>query len=102
MSAEETHRYYLVEPQIYDSLQKQIDITRGFPQGKTLRGLPLREELSVDIQGRVLIAVDKWRFIPEDTELIAPYISSGKIVEITRDEWWSILYPEDDITELEY
>jgi hypothetical protein len=55
----------------------------------TLRGLPPFDELTLanDDSERGLIAIDKWRFTPEDDELIAPAIQAGLIEELTKEEF---------------
>lgn len=87
MSAEETHRFFLIEPQLYDALHKQIDDMRGYPKGDTQRALPLREWLRTDENGLVFLSVDKWRITKDDLALIAPHVESGAIIEINRQTW---------------
>jgi len=91
---DETHRYFVCEAATYTQLASAVDQSRGYPHGVgtravTLRGLPPFDELTLanDDSERGLIAIDKWRFTPEDDELIAPAIQAGLIEELTKEEF---------------
>lgn len=94
-------RYYVVQPDIYTALAADVDKSRGYPRGVgtravTLRGLPPFDKLKLanDESGRGLIAIDNWRFIPADDELIAPAIAAGLIEELTLEQYQT-LRPEE-------
>jgi len=98
MDTEETHRFFLIEPQLYDALHKQIDEMRGYPKGDTIRALPLREWLRTDEDGWVFLSVDKWRITEDDLALIAPHVESGAIIEIDRQTWQDAQASEEELT----
>jgi len=98
---DETHRYFKCDSATYTQLAAAVDQSRGYPRGVgtravTLRGLPPFEELELanDDSGRGLIAIDKWRFIPADDELLAPAIGAGLIEELTLEQYQT-LRPEE-------
>lgn len=91
---DETHRYFKCDPDTYTQLASAVDQSRGYPRGVgtravTLRGLPLVGDLELanDDSGMVIIAIDKWRFEPEDDELLAPAIGAGLVEELTKAEF---------------
>jgi hypothetical protein len=94
---DETHRYFVCDPDTYTQLASAVDQSRGYPHGAgtravTLRGLPTFDELELanDNSGRGLIAIDKWRFTPSDDELLAPAIGAGLIEELTLSEYQNL------------
>lgn len=94
---DETHRYFKCDGETYTQLAAAVDQSRGYPNGVgtravTLRGLPPFDELELanDGSGRGLIAIDKWRFKPEDDELLAPAIEAGLIEELTAEEFQNL------------
>ena len=91
---DQTHRFFKCDPATYTQLAAAVDQSRSYPHGVgtravTLRGLPTFDELELanDNSGRGLIAIDKWRFTPDDDELIAPAIGAGLIEELTKEEF---------------
>ena len=97
----ETHRYFKCDQATYEQLSDAVDQSRGYPRGLgtravTLRGLPPFDDLDLanDSSGRGLIAIDKWRFTPQDDELLEPAIQAGLIEELTKEQFDDLLEEE--------
>lgn len=97
---DQTHRYFKCDKATYEQLSAAVDQSRGYPRGVgskavTLRGLPPFGELTLanDNSGRGLIAIDKWRFTPDDEAMLAPAIQAGLIEELTKEEFEQFTFP---------
>ena len=97
---DKTHRYFKCDQATYTQLAAAVDQSRGYPHGAgtravTLRGLPTFDELELanDDSGRGLIAIDKWRFTPDDEAMLAPAIQAGLIEELTKEEFEQFTFP---------
>lgn len=65
-------RFYSCDVGVYDQLSKAVDESRNYPRGGTQRGLPESSflQMATDGSGKLLIAIDCWRFTPEDDAMI--------------------------------
>ena len=94
--------YFIATPEIYPSLEGYVDQSRGYPIGgskaSTLRGLPPAEDLKTtnDGSGNLMLQLETWRVNSADFTSLDPYISSGGVSVITRDEWDALLPVEDE------
>ena len=99
----DTHRFFKCDQVTYTQLAAAVDQSRGYPKGVgskavTLRGLPPFDDLDLanDDSGRGLIAIDKWRFTPDDEEMLAPAIQAGLIEELTAEDFENLQTQESD------
>ena len=83
------YRYYACDKTIYNQLASAVDASRGYPKQHTKRGLPLVEELpeAIDGSGKVLIAIDCWRFNAEDDAMLEAPAAAGLVTELTKDDY---------------
>lgn len=88
-------RYYVCEKTTYGQLAAAVDASRGYPKQYTKRGLPLVEELpeATDGSGKVLIAIDCWRFNADDDAMLEAPTAAGLVTELTKDDY-DALKPE--------
>lgn len=93
---ENGHRYFQLPESLYDIFRSLIRARRGYPRGATLRGLQDPSELHRAANGDILVAVDFWRFEQEDEDMIAPGITSGVIIEYTKEAFAALL-PANEI-----
>lgn len=82
-------RFFACDVLVYDQLSQKVDESRGYPnnQGTTLRGLPESQflQIATDGSGNLLIAIDCWRFTPEDDAMIEA--AGDAIKELTQTEF---------------
>lgn len=82
-------RFFSCDVLVYDQLSQKVDESRGYPnnQGTTLRGLPESQflQMATDGSGKLLIAIDCWRFTPEDDAMIEA--AGDAIKELTQTEF---------------
>lgn len=82
-------RFFSCDVLVYDELSKKVDESRNYPnrQGTTLRGLPESRflQMATDGSGNLLIAIDYWRFTPEDDAMIEA--AGDGIKELTQAEF---------------
>jgi len=82
-----THRFFRIDPAVYTSLTDYVDTSRGYPNERTTRGLPLFEWLLHDEDGWGLLAIDKWRFVSSDEAVVTGAIDDGTVEEITTADY---------------
>lgn len=95
-AADTGRRFFAVSAQVYAALTNAIDSARNYPQGEgtaavTDRGLPLPENLTVAIDGRLLISVETWRVTAADKQMIAPALLAGHLTELTNMQYAELL-----------
>ena len=82
-------RFFSCDVLVFDQLSKKVDESRNYPnrQGTTLRGLPESRflQMATDGSGNLLIAIDSWRFTPEDDAMIEA--AGDGIKELTQTEF---------------
>jgi hypothetical protein len=80
-------RFYSCDVDLYAQLSKAVDESRNYPQGPTLRGLPESQflQMATDGSGNLLIAIDCWRFTPEDDAMIEA--AGDGVKELTQTEF---------------
>lgn len=82
-------RFFACDVLVYDQLSQKVDESRGYPnnQGTTLRGLPESQflQMATDGSGNLLIAIDCWRFTPEDDAMIEA--AGDGVKELTQTEF---------------
>ena len=82
-------RFFACDVLVYDQLSQEVDESRGYPnnQGTTLRGLPESSflQMATDGSGYLLIAIDCWRFTPEDDAMIEA--AGDGIKELTQTQF---------------
>ena len=82
-------RFFACDVLVYDQLSQKVDESRNYPnrQGTTLRGLPESQflQMATDGSGNLLIAIDCWRFTPEDDAMIEA--AGDAIKELTQTEF---------------
>ena len=82
-------RFYSCDVGVYEQLSKAVDKSRQYPnrQGTTLRGLPESRflQMATDGSGNLLIAIDCWRFTPEDDAMIEA--AGDGVKELTQTEF---------------
>ena len=82
-------RFFACDVLVYDQLSQKVDESRGYPnnQGTTLRGLPESQflQMATDGSGNLLIAIDSWRFTPEDDAMIEA--AGDGIKELTQTQF---------------
>ena len=82
-------RFFACDVLVYDQLSQKVDESRGYPnnQGTTLRGLPESQflQMATDGSGNLLIAIDCWRFTPEDDAMIEA--AGDAIKELTQTQF---------------
>lgn len=78
-------RYFRSTPAVYAQVCATLDAAYGYPneETKTLRTLPLAEELPTDAEGRVYLAVSS-EFCNYDlpAEILPQLLASGAVEEI--------------------
>jgi hypothetical protein len=83
-------RYFRSTESVYQVVCSQLDAAYGYPNEatKTLRSLPLANELPHDSQQRVYVAVDAdyCNYILP-SELLSQLLASGAIEEITQSQY---------------
>jgi hypothetical protein len=85
----ETHRFFLVKDKdLYESINTQLDISRGFPNENTTRSLTPWEGLIKDADGYGLVVIDKWRFTADDEAKLSLLIENGFIIELSLLEFF--------------
>ncbi len=97
--ADTGYRFYLAASLVYDVIADTISEMRGFPTQKgraqTVRALPLKEQLTVATDGRLMLAVSNRRIKPSDDELLSDPLYAGYIEEVVKADW-EALKPEDE------
>jgi len=82
-------RFFACDVLVYDQLSQKVDESRNYPnrQGTTLRGLPESQflQMATDGSGNLLIAIDCWRFTPEDDAMIEA--AGDAIKELTQTQF---------------
>lgn len=81
-------RFFSCDVLVYDQLSQKVDESRGYPNNKgTMRGLPESRflQMATDGSGNVLIAIDCWRFTPEDDAMIEA--AGDAIKELTQTQF---------------
>ena len=82
-------RFFSCDVLVFDQLSKKVDESRNYPnrQGTTLRGLPESRflQMATDGSGNLLIAIDCWRFTPEDDAMIEA--AGDGIKELTQTDF---------------
>ena len=76
------YRYFRVDPDAYAALTDHVDISRGYPNETTERGLQLFEDLLHEEDGWGLIAIDVWRFTEDDDAVISAAVEAGTVEEL--------------------
>lgn len=71
-----THRFFLFTSRAYDAYATYYDTSRGFPQGRTERGLPLFTNLE-KVGERGLVALKRETLTNEDQTKISASIGAG-------------------------
>ena len=87
-------RYFRSTPAVYQQIGAQLDAAYGYPNAetKTLRTLPLVDDVPTDNQGRVYLAMPA-AYCDYDlpSQILPALIASGAVEEITEDEYRSVL-----------
>lgn len=87
-------RYFRANVAVYESIGSQLDAAYGYPNAetKTLRALPLANELPTDQDGMVYLAISSEYcdyILP--SKLLPQLLASGAVEEITEEAYRSIL-----------
>lgn len=87
-------RYFRATPAVYASICSQLDAAYGYPNAetKTERTLPLANDLPIDGQGRVHLAIDSAYcdyILP--SQLLPDLIASGAVEEIQEADYKAVL-----------
>ena len=87
-------RYFRSTPAVYTGVCSQLDAAYGYPNAetKTERALPLPEELPVDAQGRVYLAISQGYcdyILP--SEMLPQLLASGVVEEVTAQQYAAVL-----------
>ena len=89
-------RYFRSTPAVYQQIGAQLDDAYGYPNAetKTLRTLPLVEDVPTDNQGRVYLAMQS-DYCDYDlpSQILPELIASGAVEEITEAEFRAVLPP---------
>jgi hypothetical protein len=89
-------RYFRSTPDVYTAVCVQLDAAYGYPNAetKTLRSLPLADDLPSDDQGRVYLAItaDYCDYILP-SQLLPELLASGAVEEIDEAAYWAIMPP---------
>ena len=81
-------RHYVVQEPTYVALSDAVNASRGYPWRHTVRGLPVVDDLLSATNGAgKLIAIDCWRFYPDDDAMIN---AATGIQELTYDQFVAI------------
>ena len=95
-------RFFSCDVLVFDQLSKKVDESRNYPnrQGTTLRGLPESRflQMATDGSGNLLIAIDSWRFTPEDDAMIEA--AGDGIKELTQAQF-NLIRPAEVEPEME-
>lgn len=89
-------RYFRAAPDIYADVCAQLDAAWGYPNAetKTLRALPLVEELPTDNAGRVYLSVAaEYCDYILPSQLLPELIPAGLVEELTWAEYAEVLPP---------
>lgn len=80
-------RFFSCDVGLYDQLSKAVDESRNYPRGGSDRGLPESSflQMATDGSGNLLIAIDCWRFTPEDDAMIEA--AGDGVKELTETEF---------------
>jgi hypothetical protein len=87
-------RYFRAMPAVYAQVGAQLDAAYGYPNAdtKTLRTLPLADDLPADGQGRVYLAVDAAYcdyILPG--EMLPQLLASGAVEEVDAATYAAVL-----------
>ncbi len=87
-------RYFRSTVAVYAAICQQLDAAYGYPNEatKTLRTLPLAEELPADAQGRVYLAIsaDYCEYVLP-SQLLPELLASGAVEEIDAETYQASL-----------
>jgi hypothetical protein len=87
-------RYFRANVAVYESICSQLDAAYGYPNTatKTLRALPLANELPTDQDGMVYLAISsEYCDYVLPSELLPQLLASGAVQEITEEVYRSTL-----------
>jgi hypothetical protein len=83
-------RYFRSTPAVYADICAQLDAAYGYPNEatKTLRTLPLADDLPADARGRIYLAVSaEYCEFNLPSELLPQLIAAGLVEEITAAQY---------------
>jgi hypothetical protein len=89
-------RYFRSTPAVYVDVCAQLDAAWGYPNAetKTLRALPLAEELPADDEGRVYLSVAaEYCDYILPSQLLPELIAAGLVEELSEAEYAVVLPP---------
>ncbi len=80
----------------FPNVSDYVNNSRGYPNGATVRGLPLEDDLIVanDDSGRLMLKLATWRVSGEDISALQPFIDDGDVSILTSAEF-AALKPEE-------
>jgi hypothetical protein len=87
-------RYFRANVAVYESICSQLDAAYGYPNTatKTLRALPLANELPTDQDGMVYLAISsEYCDYVLPSELLPQLLASGAVQEIAEQAYRSVL-----------
>jgi hypothetical protein len=87
-------RFFRSLPAVYEQLNAQLDAAYGYPNAetKTLRTLPLAEELLSDDQGRVYLAISaEYCEFNLPSEMLPQLLASGAVEEIDEAAYRAVM-----------
>lgn len=90
-------RYFRSTPAVYADICAKLDAAYGYPNAetKTLRTLPLVDDLPSDGQGRVYLAISaEYCDYNLPSELLPQLIAAGLAEELTDGQYAAVLLPE--------
>lgn len=83
-------RYFRATVTVYESICSQLDAAYGYPNAdtKTMRALPLPQELPSDASGRIYLALaDEYCDYTLPSEMLPQLLANGVVQEIVQAEY---------------
>jgi len=89
-------RYFRSTAGVYGSVCSQLDAAYGYPSSetKTLRALPLADDLPTDDQGRVYLAISaEYCDFILPSQMLSELLASGAVEEVESAAYAALLQP---------
>jgi hypothetical protein len=87
-------KYFRSTPDVYGLICSQLDAAYGYPDAdtKTLRALPMADDLASDSEGRVYLAISgEYCQYVLPSQLLPQLLASGAVEEITAAEYMAVM-----------